>query len=211
MPSSDDTLGLFPLPLVLLPGEILPLHIFEERYKTLIGDCRASGDVFGVLLSEDDEMARKGCTAAVHEIIDELADGRLNILVEGRERFALGELIEPDDPEAGYLRGRIELFDDIDEAVSVQAKTQDLAAGLFQSMVGLMGVEDPRVPDSPGRLSYRLAAAVDFGQPLKQRLLESRSETERLDLLIAVMKALIPGLKLRKQREKAIRGNGKGY
>ena len=205
MPSSDDTLGLFPLPLVLLPGEILPLHIFEERYKTLIGDCRASGDVFGVLLSEDDEMARKGCTAAVHEIIDELADGRLNILVEGRERFALGELIEPDDPEAGYLRGRIELFDDIDEAVSVQAKTQDLAAGLFQSMVGLM------VPDSPGRLSYRLAAAVDFGRPLKQRLLESRSETERLDLLIAVMKALIPGLKLRKQREKAIRGNGKGY
>ena len=111
------------------------------------------------LLSEDDEMARKGCTAAVHEIVDELDDGRLNILVEGRERFALGELIEPDDPEAGYLRGRIELFDDIDEAVSVQAKTQDLAAGLFQSMVGLMGVEDPRVPDSPARLSYRLAAA----------------------------------------------------
>ena len=62
-----------------------------------------------------------------------------------------------------------------------------------------------------GRLSFRLASAVDFGQPLKQRLLESRSETERLDLLIAVMKALIPGLELRKQREQAIRGNGKGY
>ncbi len=78
-------------------------------------------------------------------------------------------------------------------------------------MVGLMGVDDPRVPRRRGRLSFRLAAAVDFGQPLKQRLLESRSETERLDLLIAVMKALIPGLELRKQREQAIRGNGKGY
>ena len=77
-------------------------------------------------------------------------------------------------------------------------------------MVGLMGVDDPRVPRGAGRLSFRLAAAVDFGAPLKQRLLESRSESERLDLLIAVMKALIPGLELRKQREQAIRGNGKG-
>jgi hypothetical protein len=78
-------------------------------------------------------------------------------------------------------------------------------------MVQLMGVDDPRVPRGAGPLSFRLACAVDFGQPLKQRLLESRSEAERLDLLVAVMKALIPGLALRKQREKAIRGNGKGY
>ncbi len=211
MPSSDDTLGLFPLPLVLLPGEILPLHIFEERYKALIGECRRGGGVFGVVLSEDDEMARKGCTAAVHEVLEELDDGRLNILVEGRERFALGELIEPEDPETGYLRGRIELFDDIDETAPPQAPSEELAVDLFRRMVGLMGVDDPREPRSPGRLSFRLASAVDFGQPLKQRLLESRSETERLDLLIAVMKALIPGLELRKQREQAIRGNGKGY
>ena len=211
MPSSDDTIGLFPLPLVLLPGEILPLHIFEERYKTLIGECRTAGDVFGVLLSADDEMARKGCTAALHEVVDELDDGRLNILVEGRQRFALGEVIKPDDPEAGYLRGRIEVFDDIDESVPPKEKTEELAASLFRRLVQLMGVDDPRVPGNAGRLSFRLAAAVDFGQPLKQRLLESRSEAERLDLLVAVMKALIPGLELRKQREQAIRGNGKGY
>ncbi len=211
MPSSDDIIGLFPLPLVLLPGEILPLHIFEERYKVLIGDCRVGGSVFGVLLTEDDEMVRKGCTAAIHEVIDELDDGRLNILVEGRERFALGDVIEPDDPEAGYLRGHIEIFDDLDEATAPQEPTGELAASLFRRMVGLMGVEDPRVPASAGPLSFRLAAAVDFGQPLKQRLLESRAEAERLDLLIAVMKALIPGLELRKQREQAIRGNGKGY
>jgi hypothetical protein len=78
-------------------------------------------------------------------------------------------------------------------------------------MIGLMGVDDPRVPRSEDRLSFRLAAAVDFGLPLKQRLLESRSETERLEVLVAVMNALIPGLELRKQREEAIRGNGKGY
>jgi Lon protease-like protein len=211
MPSSDDTIGLFPLRLVLLPGEILPLHIFEERYKTLIGECRATDSVFGVLLAEDDEMARKGCTAAVHEVIEELDDGRLNILAVGRDRFALRETIEPADPESGYLRGRIEVFGDIDEDVPPQEKIEELAASLFRRMVELMGVEEPRVPGGTARLSFRLAAAVDFGRPLKQRLLESRSEAERLDLLITVMKALIPGLELRKQREQAIRGNGKGY
>ena len=210
MPSSDDTIGLFPLRLVLLPGEILPLHIFEERYKTLIGECRATDGVFGVLLAEDDEMARKGCTAAVHEVIEELDDGRLNILAVGRDRFALRETIEPADPESGYLRGRIEVFGDIDEDVPPQEKIEELAASLFRRMVELMGVEEPRVPGGTARLSFRLAAAVDFGRPLKQRLLESRSEAERLDLLITVMKALIPGLELRKQREQAIRGNGKG-
>ena len=211
MPSSDEPIGLFPLPLVLLPGEILPLHIFEDRYKVLIGDCRVGGLAFGVLLTSDDEMARKGCTAAIHEVIDELDDGRLNILVEGRDRFALGDLIEPDDSEGDYLRGYVEVFDDLTAAEPPDDETVKLASSLFRRMVELMGVEDPRVPSGLSPLSFRLAAAVDFGQPLKQRLLESRAESERLDLLVAVMKALIPGLELRKQREQAIRGNGKGY
>ncbi|HUK78417.1 MAG TPA: LON peptidase substrate-binding domain-containing protein [Thermoleophilia bacterium] len=211
MPSSDDVIGLFPLPLALLPGEILPLHIFEERYKALIGDCRAAGDVFGVVFTDDDEMAAKGCTAAVHEVIEELDDGRLNILVEGRDRFSVDELIAPADPEAEYLRASVTLYDDLDGAVAPQQIAEDLAQTLFRRMVALMGVDEPRVPRGERPLSFRLASAVDFGQPLKQRLLESRSEAERLDLLIAVMKALIPGLELRKQREQAIRGNGKGY
>ena len=211
MTSSERTIGLFPLPLVLLPGEILPLHIFEERYKALIGECRASGDVFGVVLRGDDEMAGKGCTAAIDDVIDELDDGRLNIIVTGRERFSLGELLAPDDPDAGYLRGRIEVYDDIDLAVAPEQFAAAMAEDLFRTMVGLMGVDDPQVPRGESPLSFRLAVAVDFGQPLKQRLLESRSETERLDLLITVMKALIPGLELRKNREQAIGGNGKGY
>jgi len=211
MPSSDDVIGLFPLPLALLPGEILPLHIFEERYKALIGDCRAAGDVFGVVFTDDDEMAAKGCTAAVHEVIEELDDGRLNILVEGRDRFSVDELIAPADPEAEYLRASVTLYDDLDGAVAPQQIAEDLAQTLFRRMVALMGVDEPRVPRGERPLSFRLASAVDFGQPLKQRLLESRSEAERLDLLIAVMKALIPGLEVRKEREQAIRGNGKGY
>jgi Lon protease-like protein len=209
MPSSDDTIGLFPLPLVLLPGEILPLHIFEERYKALIGECRASGGVFGIVLSEADEVARNGCTAAIDDVVGEFDDGRLNILVSGRERFALDEVIEPAEP-SGFLRARVEVFDDVAESAPPAEQTVELVSELFRRMVELMGVDDPRLPRSAGRLSFRLAAAVDFGLPLKQRLLESRSESERLDFLVAVMKTLIPGLELRKQRDEAIRGNGKG-
>jgi Lon protease-like protein len=212
MPSSDQFLGLFPLQLVLLPGEILPLHIFEERYKRLIAECRESDGFFGIVMSDDDEAAERGCTAAVYEVVDELDDGRLNILVEGRDRFRIEEIVEPDDPETDYLRARVELFDDIDDLGGApDAGLVENASGLFRRMVGLMGVDDPRVPQSESRLSFRLAAAVDFGLPLKQRLLESRSESERLEVLVAVMNALIPGLELRKQREEAIRGNGKGY
>ena len=212
MPSSDDLIGLFPLQLVLLPGEILPLHIFEERYKKLIGECRAGGEEFGLVLSDDDgEVAGHGCTAAVYEVLEEFDDGRLNILVEGRERFRLDEIMRPDDEEADYLTGRVELYDDVDdEAEGPSGELVDSASTLFRRMVTLMGVDDPRVPRGHARLSFRLASAVDFGLPLKQRLLESRSETERLELLVAVMSALIPGLELRKQREEAIRGNGKG-
>jgi Lon protease-like protein len=211
MLNSDDVVGLFPLPLVLLPGEVQPLHIFEERYKALIGDCRASGAPFGVVFTDGDQMADTGCTATVDEVIDELDDGRLNILVSGHARFTIVELVMPADPQADYLRGRLAVFDDLEPAATSPQVAEDLAESLFRRMVNLMGVDEPRVPRGETPLSFRLAAAVDFGQPLKQRLLESRAEAERLDLLNATMKALIPGLELRKQREQAIRGNGKGY
>lgn len=208
MSSSDGILlALFPLRLVLLPGEILPLHIFEERYKRLIRERRESG-VFGVVLNDDDSLADAGCTARVYEVLEELDDGRLNILVEGRDRFRLRELLRPDDEEVDYLRARVEVFDD--EPGGEQGDLRRDAEELFRRMVGLMGVEAPRVPRGETMLSFRLAAAVDYGLPLKQRLLESTSESERLELLVAVMTALIPGLELRKEREEAIRGNGKG-
>ena len=222
MPSSEEaTIGLFPLGLVLLPGEQLPLHIFEERYKRLIGECRQRGRSFGVVLYHDQSVAEHGCTAELIEVLEEFEDGRLNIVVEGRDRFQLLELIAADeDDEAAYLEARVEYYDDLapedglaDDASGATTRSGalgDEAATLFRRMVGLMGVDEPRVPRGEAPLSFRLGAAIDFGPPLKQRLLESRVEDERLDLLVTVMKALIPGLELRKQRKEAIGGNGKG-
>ena len=208
MTSADEALlGLFPLGLVLLPGEVVPLHIFEERYKLLIEERRDQGE-FGIVLSEDDELRESGCAARVAEVIEILDDGRMNVLVQGGRRFRLLELREPDDPGAEYPSARVEYYDDAMPDTPPQLRAA--ALDVFRKMLLLMDVESPREPGGEGPLSFHIAAAVDFGVPLKQELLESLSEEQRLETLLTVMEALLPRLELRKEREEAIRGNGKG-
>ena len=208
MTNADESLlALFPLGLVLLPGEVVPLHIFEERYKLLIEERRDEGE-FGILLSEDDELRECGCAASVAEVIETFDDGRMNVLVQGGRRFRVLELREPDDPAGEYLSALVEYYDDAiaDTPPQLRAALLDV----FRKMLLLMDVEAPREPAGEGPLSFRIAAAVDFGVPLKQELLESLSEEQRLETLLMTMEALLPRLELRKEREEAIRGNGKG-
>ena len=143
------------------------------------------------------------------ELLEELDDGRMNILVEGRRRFRVVDLRPPDDPQARYLSGTVEYFDDQDAEAPEALRKAVLEA--FGTMLQLMDVESPREPLGDEPLSFRVAAAVDFGATLKQELLESRSEAGRLQTLLTVMETLLPRLQLRKEREEAIRGNGKGY
>lgn len=208
MTNADESLlALFPLGLVLLPGEVVPLHIFEERYKLLIEERRDEGE-FGILFSEDDELRECGCAASVAGVIETFDDGRMNVLVQGGRRFRVLELREPDDPAGEYLSALVEYYDDAiaDTPPQLRAALLDV----FRKMLLLMDVESPREPAGEGPLSFRIAAAVDFGVPLKQELLESLSEEQRLETLLMTMEALLPRLELRKEREQAIRGNGKG-
>ncbi len=201
-------LGLFPLQTVLLPGEVMPLHIFEERYKLLFNELMDGGE-FGALLVEEKGIREHGCAARVAELVERLEDGRMNVLVEGDRRFRLLEIQAPEDLEERYLTGVVEYFDD--EEPEASPERADRALQVFRRMLTLMDVADPRRPSGQGPLSFRLASAVDFGVPIKQDLLESVSEEHRLETLIAVMESILPKLELRKQRESAIRGNGKGY
>jgi Lon protease-like protein len=208
MTSVDEALlGLFPLGLVLLPGEVVPLHIFEERYKLLIEERRDQGE-FGIVLSEDDGLRASGCAARVVGVVETLDDGRMNVLVQGGRRFRLLELREPNDPVAEYLSALVEYYDDTLSDTPPQLRAA--ALDVFRKLLLLMDAESPREPAGEGSLSFRIAAAVDFGVPLKQELLESLSEEQRLETLVSVMEALLPRLELRKEREDAIRGNGKG-
>ena len=209
MSDADDLLlGLFPLGIVLLPGEVVPLHIFEERYKKLIGERLEDGE-FGIVLAEEDSVREAGTAARVAQLIEETDDGRMNVLVQGERRFRIVAIQEPDDPEADYLQAEVEYYRDAEPEASETLR--DAVLEVFGRMLTLMDVESPREPAGEGPLSFRVAAAVDFGAPLKQELLESLSEEQRLETLLTVMTSLLPRLELRKEREEAIRGNGKGY
>ncbi len=207
--AEETVLGLFPLGLVLLPGEVLPLHIFEERYKKLIGE-RLEGGEFGIVLAEKDSVRECGCSARVVQLVERLDDGRMNVLIEGERRFRLIEVREPGEPEADYLSASVDYYRDA--APEATEELRAAALDLFRRLLLLlMDVESPREPTGEGPLSFRVATAVDFGAPLKQELLESLSEEQRLETLVTVMTTLLPRLELRKVREEAIRGNGKGY
>ncbi len=206
--ADDRLLGLFPLGIVLLPGEVVPLHIFEERYRKLIGERLEEGE-FGIVLAEDDTVRECGTAARVAQLIEELDDGRMNILVQGERRFRIVEVREPDDPETDYLTAEVDYYRDSEPEASPELR--DAVLTVFAKMLSLMDVESPEEPAGEGPLSFRIAAAVDFGAPLKQELLESLSEEQRLETLLTVMTSLLPRLELRKEREEAIRGNGKGY
>jgi Lon protease-like protein len=206
--SDDRTIGLFPLGIVLLPGEVVPLHIFEERYKKLVNE-RLEGGEFGIVLADEDSVRECGTTARVAQLIEELDDGRMNILVEGLRRFRIVEVVAPDDSVADYLSAEVDYYRDSEPQGSDVAK--DAVLELFGKMLALMDVESPDQPGGEGPLSFRIAAAVDFGAQFKQELLESLSEEQRLEALLTVMASLMPRLEMRKEREDAIRGNGKGY
>ena len=176
-------LPLFPLQVVLLPGAELPLHIFEERYKEMIGEVLRDKIEFGVVLASDQGLAGAGCTAAIDRVLRQYADGRLDILTKGRRRFELMNLNE-DRP---FLRGEVEYFDDEDLAGSSgPAGGEDFRVRAIAGYNELraLSAEAPLPVDdiSHPQLSFRLARPVrDLS--LRQALLSSRSEADRLKQL----------------------------
>jgi len=189
-----DEIGLFPLGIVLLPTERVPLHIFEERYRELIGECLEDDSEFGLVYADEDGVREVGTRARVAEVLERFEDGRLNIVVEGGARFRVEQL----------TRGRsfmtAVVVDVEDEASEVDAESAARATGAFRALAALAGAE-PEAPDESSQLlSYELAAQVELPADAKQGLLESRSEAERLDrvagLLDEVRRVLIAAREL---------------
>jgi ATP-dependent Lon protease len=168
-----NELGLFPLKVVLLPTEQIPLHIFEPRYKELIGECIEDDAEFGLVLSDDDGLRQVGTRARVTDVLERFDDGRLNVVVEGGERFRLVELTSG----RSFHTGQIEPIED-DDSDAEPADAQR-ALGLFRRVAELAEAETTE-PEPSRRLSYEIAARIELPLGLKQELLESRSEPERL-------------------------------
>ncbi len=177
-------LGLFPLGIVLLPTEQIPLHIFEPRYRELIGQCLISGEEFGLVLADQDGgLAEIGTRARVTEVLEQFDDGRLNVVVQGGERFRLLELTEGRD----YQTAEVEPVEDLDDPASPDEVARTLA--LFDRLLELTGeiVERPE-PDAE-QVSFEVAARFELAPELKQGLLSLVSERERIEMLVEVLQA----------------------
>jgi Lon protease-like protein len=200
----SEQLGLFPLPLVLVPTERIPLHIFEDRYRELIAECLEDGTEFGFVLATGDGAVHEiGTRAWVVEMLDELDDGRMNIVVEGRERFRLLELTSG----RSFTTGLVEAVADEDEPAT-RADTEH-ALALFGNLVELSEADvDLPTLDTP-QLDFELAARVDFGVEAKQELLATTSPRRRMERLGALLEQAIELIRIEQtMRERAGR-NGK--
>jgi uncharacterized protein len=180
-------LPLFPLDVVLMPGGALPLHIFEPRYRKMIGDAIQKGTEFGIVMLRESSLASVGTTALVENVTHRYEDGRFDIETRGVRRFRLQGVDESED----YLQGDIEFFDDgqelpvsREEAESLYLLTVEAAALASAPAPKGLDPEDPRP-------SFRSASALPLDLPFKQKLLGSRSERQRVAQLTAYLKAWI--------------------
>ena len=193
-------IGLFPLELVLLPSERVPLHIFEERYRELVGESLADGAEFGLILEDDDGLRQVGTRTGVIELVHTFDDGRMNVLVEGRERFRI--VRRPRGGRTGrprWSRSRTT------PARSRATRRPRARSRSFRRLAAVAEADEVEVPTAVGGtpLSFQLAARVDFGTVLKQELLELRSERARLDRLVDLLDAGRRGARARARGPRA--------
>jgi Lon protease-like protein len=205
-------LPLFPLEVVLLPEEPLPLHIFEARYKEMIGGCLKAKEEgtgqqdFGVVLIQDGEMRKAGCSARIINVTRKYPDGRMDIFAVGVRRF---EVLYT-NRERSFLRGGVEFFDD-DGADTPTEQDAERAIELFRQIMQRLRAsqEIPIHFTRPYRyLSFRIAGSLPLELDFKQELLTLRNEPERLDRTARLIEKLIPQFdRIQKIRAKA-GGNG---
>ncbi len=198
-------IGLFPLALVLLPTERVPLHIFEPRYKELIGECLRQGREFGLLLEDDDGRREIGTTASVVEVLQVFDDGRMNVVVEGNERFRLRQLTSG----RSFVTGEVDFLDDEDEGEAAVSDDAARALELFARLVEEAGAEVDEPDGSSGTLSFEIAARVDFGPGPKQELLELLSEPARLRRLCGLLEQAIAAIVYEREVKARASTNGR--
>jgi len=197
-----ESFPIFPLPLVLLPTELAPLHIFEDRYKRMINRCLNESEDFGILWLGDDGLAEIGCTARITELIDRMEDGRMNILVRGGQPFRLLRRVD----ELAYPAGDVEFLDDDEGAPNAQSEA---ARASYAEVVEKATDQRPDAGDLADMDAYGMAATIELEPALKQRLLDSRSEEERLGIVEKLFEKAVERLERAEHMAEVARSNGK--
>ena len=197
------SLPLFPLGLVLYPNERLPLHIFEPRYKEMVAYCEEEEAPFGIVLFDEGSMARVGCTARIDRTLNRYDDGRLDILVQGEERFRVLAVYD----EAAYITADVEPISEPEQrperALRERAITQHM------KLLELAGrTVRPSLYQGVREVSYVLAHNAGLSPEQKQAVLELVTENERIAYLIEHFEGLIPRVEQIEEVRRKIQSNG---
>ncbi len=203
MAGEGAELPIFELPAVLLPGEVMPLHIFEERYKRMIGECLEQSVPFGIVFRDSEGARNVGCEALVTEVLKRFDDGRLDIVVTGGRPFRVLDRYEAADYPAGDVEPVAEPADDAPDEVA------DMARGAFAELVEKVSGEAPDPDELAGEDAYAIAGRVELPPETKQRLLELRSEHERMRILGDALGALVGALERSSEIAERAKMNGK--
>jgi len=197
-----ESFPLFPLGIVLLPSEIVPLHVFEERYKLMIGECVEQESEFGIVWLADDGLREIGCTARVAQVLETMDDGRMNILAQGGRPFRLLRKIEA----LPYPAGDVEMLDDSDEGdEELAAEAREAYANLVETVTD----SRPGIDELDGLTSYGMAATIELAAAPKQALLEERSEDARLKTVGDLFAAALHRIENAEEAQERAKSNGK--
>jgi Lon protease-like protein len=194
---------LFPLGMVALPSELVPLHIFEERYKTMIARCLEEGSEFGIVWLSDDGLRPIGCACEIAEVLERMPDGRLNLIARGTRAFR----IEARQDELAYPAGTVEFLADRPEELDSEAA--EAAHKAYAELVEQATDRAPQADQVEAMSAYEMAATVEFGLDAKQGLLDLRSESARLRLVTRLFRAAIKRLDFVERAQARARSNGK--
>lgn len=203
---TDLLLPIFPLGVVLFPGTMLPLHLFEPRYRQMLADVREGDGRFGIIpampgVAERDLPAgRMGCVAEVADV-DMMPDGRANIIVTGLERFALTEFVEHDAPYH-MATGTVVLDEPGASPVALAVAADEVIANFKRVVQAVRTLNDdtdplPDLPDDAAQVAWSVGAMIDLDLESRYRLLAERSPAARLTQIDHVLRKAIPDLELR--------------
>jgi ATP-dependent Lon protease len=204
----NELVPIFPLGIVMLPEQLVPLHIFEERYKLMIGECLADDKVFGIVYFDGRKMCSAGCSARVEEVLKKYPNGSLDIATRGDRRFIVGQL----DESKSYLQAMVDYFDDDPEEPNADMQRDTRRSIMLLNQVAGLEPHKKSLDLTDGAdfksISFLVAGNAGFNAPEKQKFLEMTSTRKRLQKSVAALSRIIDRSRLTEEIRSLIGGNG---